>query len=199
MYKNITGAILAGGRGKRFGGAIKSKLPVIGVPVISRIMDVFTGLFEEIIIVTNNPDEYLQYDSCKLVSDEYKNTGPLGGIHAALKASSYKAVFVIAGDMPFPDSRIIVRIIDRFLEKKAEITIPSIYGRLETLHAVYKDSVIEKIEEHLSDSHDYSVRNFIEKLYIERVTLENCNENLVAMTNLNSPADLDLLNTWRSE
>ena len=199
MYKNITGAILAGGRAERLGGAVKSKLTVDGVPVISRILDVFTGIFEEILIVTNSPKEYCQFVNCKIVSDKLKNIGPLGGIHAALEASSNEAVFVIAGDMPFPDGRIIIRIIDKFLEKKADITVPSLSDRLESLHAVYTVSIFKKIEQHLAESHDYSVRNFIEKMRIEKVPLEKSSGNLTAMTNLNSPADLRLLNTWRSE
>jgi molybdopterin-guanine dinucleotide biosynthesis protein A len=199
MYKDITGAILAGGKNSRFDGIIKSKLHVHGVPVISRIIDVFKGLFDDIIIVTNDPGEYLQFDGCRIERDIFMNIGPLGGIHAALKASSGKSVFVTAGDMPFPDRSIIVRLIKNFLGKNAEVTVPLLNGRLETLHAVYNASLLNKIEQYIKESPGHSLRNLIRGLNTDIVTLENCSENLTAMTNLNSPYDLKLLNTWRSE
>jgi len=199
MYEDITGAILAGGKNTRFDGILKSKLLINGAPVISRIIDVLQGLFDEIIIVTNDPVEYRQFDGCKIRYDIFKDIGPLGGIHAALEASSRKSVFVMAGDMPFPDRRIIIRVIDKFLEKNAEITVPSLNGRLEPLHAVYKASVIAKVERYITENHDHTLRNLIKELNTEIVILENSGENLTAMTNLNSPSDLKHLNTWRSE
>ena len=44
------------------------------------------------------------------MQDEILGAGPLGGIHAAMKASSNDSIFVFAGDMPFLDKDIIIKL-----------------------------------------------------------------------------------------
>ena len=53
MVHNIAGVILAGGAGKRFSGITKAKIAVEGKTIISRILETFSDIFDEKIIVTN--------------------------------------------------------------------------------------------------------------------------------------------------
>src|SRR5450759_2128051 len=126
MVHNISGVILAGGANKRFNGITKAKIVIDGKTIISRIIDTIGDIFDEIIIVTNTPEEFKEYTNFKLVSDKFLKIGPLGGIHAALKASSKEAMFVFAGDMPLIDKRVITRQIDFFNSHKCDILIPRI-------------------------------------------------------------------------
>ena len=107
MANRISGVILAGGSSKRFGGTTKANVVINGETIISRIISTISDLFVEIIIVTNKPEEFQEFIQYKIVKDQYLKAGPLGGIHAALKASSEDAIFVFAGDMPFLDKEII--------------------------------------------------------------------------------------------
>jgi molybdopterin-guanine dinucleotide biosynthesis protein A len=99
--RSISAIILAGGEGKRLRNPVKAKISVGGKPVIDGILDTIDGIFSEIIIASNNPDEFSGYETCSVVTDIYKGAGPLGGIHAAMTFSDSEAFFVLAGDMLF--------------------------------------------------------------------------------------------------
>ena len=86
MTNRISGVILAGGSNKRFGGITKANVVIDGETIISRIISTISNLFDEIIIVTNKPKEFQEFIQYKIVEDQYLKAGPLGGIHAALKA-----------------------------------------------------------------------------------------------------------------
>lgn len=124
MISDISGVILAGGTNTRFGGRIKAKTDIGGKTIISRIIDSISVIFDEIIIVTNTPSEYIEYQNVKLTADTFLKIGPLGGIHAAIKASSKKSVFVFAGDMPLLDNNLITEQIAAYDDQKCDILIP---------------------------------------------------------------------------
>jgi len=80
---SCSGVILAGGLSSRFQGKNKAFFKLDGRSVIDPIIDVFQSVFEDILIVTNAPRQYLQYDAT-LVSDVYDVRSSLTGIHAGL-------------------------------------------------------------------------------------------------------------------
>ena len=167
MYPNETGtkisaAILAGGKSKRLGGMDKAFIQIRGKPIVRSILDVLKGEFEEIIIVAN---EHGAYDSFKhkatLVSDTIKGKGPLGGIHSALANTAADAVFVVACDMPFLNSGLIEREIEKFREIRADALVPARGPYIEPLHAIYRTDIKEKLYEHLVRTTDLSIRVFL--------------------------------------
>lgn len=199
MNRNISAAVLAGGRNKRFNGITKANLNVGGKPIISRILNVLDEIFEEILIVANSSDEFQDYLKYKIVSDQIKNIGPLGGIHSALKATTKKAVFVIACDMPFPDKKIIKKVIEGYTCKNCQIAVPRVNNYIEPLHAIYDVSILSELENFISEKKNYAVRSFIAATDACFLDLKATQEVLAALANINNPADLEHLNTWGSE
>ena len=96
----MTGIILAGGKASRLGGINKAFIEIGGERLIDRTMRVYRALFEEIIISTNSPLEYLEFDA-RIVTDIHRGKGPLGGIHAGLLHATCEHAFVSACDMPY--------------------------------------------------------------------------------------------------
>lgn len=190
MTDRISGVVLAGGAGSRFNGLIKSRILINGETIISRIISSIGGIFDEIIIVTNTPDEFIEFRNYKIVGDLILNAGPLGGIHAGLSASSKEAVFVFAGDMPFLDKRLILSMIDDYMGAACDALIPRIGGFIEPLHSIYNNSVINRLEEYLRNDRGCAVRDFIELLDVKYMKLEGSADIRRAFTNINSPDDL---------
>jgi len=188
--KNISGVILAGGANKRFNGNIKAKIVIDGATIISRIIGAISGIFDEIIIVTNTPKEFKEYKQFRIVSDVFEKVGPLGGIHAALKASSGEAVFVFAGDMPFLDGSIILKQIEYFGKNKSDILVPLIKENIEPLHGIYNLSVTGTLEEYLKADHNKAVREFFKLVNVGYIQFEDTEETRKAFTNINSPSDI---------
>ena len=186
----ITGVILAGGANSRFGGKIKSKMSVAGKPIISWILEAMEGLFEEILIVTNTPEEYKDYSSCRLVPDQFIKVGPLGGIHAALKAASFEVIFVFAGDMPLLNKDLIIRQIEYYKNNMCDVLVPIIGTNIEPLHAIYNATITKVLEKQLLDETDYSVRKLFKSLNVSYLEFEDNEDVRNSFFNVNSQSDL---------
>ena len=193
MGNNISGVILAGGDGKRFNGIIKTRILIDGKTIISRIIDTIGDIFDEIIIVTNTPEEFSEFSNYKIITDQFLNIGPLGGIHSALKASEKEALFVFAGDMPLLDKEFIGRQIDYFNLNKCEVLIPQVNKYTEPLHGIYKKNLINALEEYLIVNHNYAVREFLKKVNVSYLQFEESEKTRSAFININSPNDVPLL------
>jgi molybdopterin-guanine dinucleotide biosynthesis protein A len=194
----ISGVILAGGVNKRFSGLTKSNIVIDGKKIITRITDTLKDIFNEIIIVTNNPDEFKEFSNYRIIPDQYLNVGPLGGIHAALKSSSNETVFIFAGDMPLLDKEIIIRQIEYYKTHKCDILIPRINSNIEPLHAIYNISVISVLEKYLSMNHDYAVREFFKNVNVGIMEMDDSDDISKAFTNINTPDDISIFSNFIS-
>jgi molybdopterin-guanine dinucleotide biosynthesis protein A len=193
MGTGISGVILSGGKNKRFDGITKSKIVIGDRTIISSMIDILEEIFDEIIIVTNRPEEFKEFDRHTVTGDIFNKKGPLGGLHAAMIKSTGDAVFVFAGDMPFLNKDIIISQINRFRELKCDALIPVVSEYLEPLHAIYSNSLINNLEEFLTKNSEHAVRNFFKKIEVNYLNMAGTDEILRAFTNINSPADLDLI------
>lgn len=193
MIDNISGVILAGGANSRFNGIVKANLVIGGRTIISRASDILREIFYEIIIVTNSPGHFAGYTDFKIIGDEIPDKGPLGGIHAALKAASGEAVFVFAGDMPLIDTEIITSILNSFNRGKYDILIPKTDDYIEPLHAIYSKSILQNIEDFLETSRKNAVREFLKQVNTCYMPFENSEKTRKAFTNINYPEDLSVV------
>jgi len=191
MKSRISGVILAGGTSKRFGGITKAKLVIHGENIISRIIFTINDLFDEIIIVTNKPEEFSEYIQYKIVEDQYLKSGPLAGIHAALKASSEDAIFVFAGDMPFLDKEIISDQINEFSKTQYDVLIPKVDQFAEPLHAIYRKSALNHLERFLLEGKSKAVRDFLSEINVGYLQMAKNEKTGIAFANINSHSDLD--------
>lgn len=164
MDNPISAAILSGGAAKRLGGITKSNIVMGGRTIISRILDTFSGLFGEIMIVTNSSSEFSEISGVKLVPDIFRGVGPLGGIHAALTASSSDAVFVVAGDMPLLSRDLVLHQLELFGTGNADAVIPRSGGYIEPLHSIYSKKVLQSLDQYLRQNKSNAVWEFIRTL-----------------------------------
>ena len=97
----ITGILLAGGAGRRMGGADKGWLNWRGTPLIAQALTILRDDCAEIIISANrNLDRYAQW-GYRVVSDPAKGfQGPLMGLAAGMAAASQPWVASIPVDSP---------------------------------------------------------------------------------------------------
>jgi molybdenum cofactor guanylyltransferase len=200
MVTNLSGVILAGGASKRFGGITKTNIVIGGKTIICRIIETIKDIFDEIIIVTNTPEEFKEYTDFKIVSDQFLNVGPLGGIHAAFKASSKEGLFVFAGDMPLLEKSFIISLTDAYKSNDCEILVPRVNEYIEPLHAIYTNSLIKTLEEYLTGNHNYAVRDFLKQQKVTYLQFEGSEKTKNAFTNINSPYDISevekILGIW---
>jgi molybdopterin-guanine dinucleotide biosynthesis protein A len=186
----MTGAILAGGRATRFGGTDKALLEVDGRSILDRLLDAFDGLFDEILLVTNDPVRYLPWDLW-LVSDVRSRRSSLTGLHSALFYATGPHVFVAACDLPFL-KRETVRRIAAAARAGVDVTVPETTDGIQPLCAVYAKSCLKPVEA-LLDRGEFRIRRFFPQVRVVRIAeaeLREIDPDLSSFFNVNTPEAL---------
>ncbi len=186
-----TGVILAGGMNTRFSGQDKAFLSVGGKRIIDHIYSVFNELFEDIILVTNNPLKYLWWDF-NIATDIFPFRSSLTGIHTGLFYTSNPFAFFAACDTPFLKKELVKTIIDN-IEPSVDVVIPETSAGLEPLCAVYSKECLKPVEHHLTKE-KFKIQHLFKKRRVKKISEEILREkdpDLLSFFNINSPEDLD--------
>lgn len=146
MHK-YTGIVLAGGKSSRM-GQDKARLMLNGTPMLQSVLNQLETTVDEILVSSNYP-EHAVFNK-ELIYDEYKNQGPLAGIHAGLKKSSFDMNIVLSCDIPYINKTVIEKLKTAYLKSGGTTTIASCAGRLHPLCGVYSKENLEVIEDLLN-------------------------------------------------
>ncbi len=145
----VTLIVLAGGTSRRM-KRDKARLSIDNEPLIQKILSQVQGFFDEVLISVSK-GQHFEFVSHPQVPDEVEGQGPLAGILSGLKAAAHEVCLVAACDIPYIHLDFVVRMLDE--SKGFEIVVPCRgKGKFEPLLAVYKKSVIPKIEKLLASS-----------------------------------------------
>jgi len=185
--RGVTGIILAGGRNRRI-ATNKALLTVGDRSIIATTLETMAPIFEETLIVTNQPEEYAFLD-VTTVGDVFPQKGPLGGLYSGLTASKSEHNFVVACDMPFLNSRLILYMLQSI--GGCDVVVPLLEAGLEPLHAVYSKACLGPILAHLNKG-DLRVQSFygdVRTNYIRQAEIERFDPELKAFFNINCRED----------
>jgi molybdopterin-guanine dinucleotide biosynthesis protein A len=185
---SISGVILAGGQSQRM-GVNKAFLEFDGRPIIERVVEKVSLVGEEVILVSNTPDEYAHL-GYRVVSDVFPGQGPLGGIYSGLKAARNSIALVVACDMPFLNASLLRYMI--LLSPGHDVVVPRIGEEMEPLHALYSKTCLLAMESLLRRD-DLRIVSFYSRVrvrYIERQEIEVLDPKHLSFFNVNSPGDL---------
>uniref|UniRef100_A0A831UCR1 Multifunctional fusion protein n=1 Tax=Geobacter metallireducens TaxID=28232 RepID=A0A831UCR1_GEOME len=183
----VTGVILAGGQSRRM-GSNKALLPYKGGRFIEAIHRQLAEIFDEVLLVTNSPEQY-DFLPCRKVRDIHPGMGALAGIHAGLFHASNPAVFVVACDMPYLNGDLV-----RHLAAKADpegVLVPESPRGVEPLHAVYGKGCLAAIETTLL-SGERRIISFFGRTSVNRVSAGQVaffDPNFDTFSNINTPGD----------
>ena len=191
-----SGVILAGGLSRRFSGRNKAFLKIGQKRLIDHIYRVFCAVFDEIIIVTNQPAAYLDFDAT-IVSDVFPVRSSLTGIHTGLFYSGNPFIFAVACDIPFLQEDLVRLLVSR-IEASAGVVIPETSEGLEPLCAVYAKSCLPVVERQL-EQQKFKIQRFFKSLRVLRIpeeSLRTADPELKSFFNINTPADLARAEAW---
>ena len=102
---NILAVVLAGGKSQRF-GQDKSQVKLQDKILINYILGEIIDVFQETLIIANDPIDYMQSDKISITKDFKSNLGPLGGVLSGMKwikenNKNYKWISTFPSDTPF--------------------------------------------------------------------------------------------------
>jgi molybdopterin-guanine dinucleotide biosynthesis protein A len=191
MMKNkFTGVILAGGKNSRFSGKNKALVHIGGKRILDRIYEVFTILFDKIILVTNDPVQYLEWDF-DIATDIFPIRSSLTGIHTGLFYITTPYAFFAACDIPFIKKELIEILLDS-VEPNIDIVIPETSKGLEPLCSVYSKQCLKPIEDQL-EKQFLKIERIFQKVRVKKISediLRTIDQDLLSFSNINTPDDL---------
>ena len=185
-----TGVILSGGLAHRYDGIEKALLRVGGERILDRLYAIYRELFDEIILVTNNPEKFLKWDLL-IVSDLFAIRSSLTGIHAGLFYMSNPYGFVSACDTPFLKKEMIETVIHK-IEARFDIVMPETTAGFEPLCAAYSKRCLEAAQNHL-EQEKLKITKTFRKSRIKTISekaLRKIDPELRSFFNINTPEDL---------
>lgn len=166
----ITGIILSGGKGSRL-GTEKGLAVYGGKPLVSYSIAALEPLCGEILLSANNElESYLQF-GLKIVEDEVKGVGPMGGILACLKRSKTSYNLVLSCDIPFVETALLSYLLSQI--ENYQVVVP-VHGNnlLEPLCGFYNTNVISCLEESVH-SGDYKLMDFLRLIKLKTIVIDN--------------------------
>jgi molybdopterin-guanine dinucleotide biosynthesis protein A len=184
---NVTGIVLAGGASSRM-GRDKGLCEFKGKRLVKYAIEALLPLCNTILISSNNIDNYKVF-GYKVVTDEFKNIGPIGGIYSSLKASATKHNLIISCDTPFLNTQLLAFVLAN--SNNFDVVVPE-HGNafVEPLAAYYSSNIIGKLEGSIRQN-DYKLMNFFKKVKYQSLKVDSIvGYSSKLFLNLNAPNDL---------
>ncbi len=185
-----TATILAGGRGRRLGGVSKALLSVGERRIIDRQLTTLRSVVDHVAIVA---DDHMQFADLGVPvwPDTLPGAGPLGGILTALLNATTSQVLVVAGDMPFLNTRVLTHLLEA--GRRVDVAIPRTDDGLHPLCASWGSGCISPIRRHI-EAGMLKVLETLPKLNVHEVTSEELlalDPENTALFNVNTPDDYE--------
>ncbi len=154
-----SGVILSGGRSSRM-TFNKAFADICGRSVLEIIIKKFEKYFDELMIITNEPELYHGLVSAVYI-DVYPRMGPMAGIHSGLYHSRYETIFLLGCDMPFINMELAAYMLENCAGY--DCVVPVIDNKPQPLFAVYNTSCLSALVDCL-ENNKLKLTMFVESL-----------------------------------
>jgi molybdopterin-guanine dinucleotide biosynthesis protein A len=190
LVPDVTAFILAGGKSTRM-GADKAFVEYDGRTLLARALGLARSITPDVRIV-GSPEKFAPF--APVVEDIFRDRGPLGGIHAALRASPSELNLMLAVDMPFVSWAFLQYLISQARgAPEAAVVVPRDESTRQPLCAIYRREFAGTAESALRAG-----RNRIDVLFeavqtrvIEPEELEGAGFSRTIFRNLNTHQELE--------
>lgn len=190
---DVEGFILVGGESSRM-GTDKSQLVLSGQTTVSLITRALQTVTNSVSVVGS---QNLGELSLRKISDLHERWGPLGGIHAALRACETEYCLIVACDLPFSTGELFAFLVAVMSDGKAnfDAVVPlQIDGRPQPLCAVYQRIPCLEATEDSIRREEHSPRAMLDKVktrYVDFNEFAHLYGSQYFFFNLNSPEDYE--------
>ena len=109
--QSITGLILAGGMGRRMGGADKGLVEFAGRPMVAHVIERLAPQVDQILINANRNSERYAAFGYRVIADAIEGyAGPLAGLERGLAEAAHDLVVTAPCDSPFLPAVLVQRL-----------------------------------------------------------------------------------------
>lgn len=150
-FDNVTGVILAGGRGQRMGGEDKGLIPLGGKAMVEYVIArLRPQVFTIMINANRNLEEYRKF-GVPVVPDTIDGyLGPLAGMASAMQAVDTELLVTAPCDSPFCPDVLVERLMERLMADQAEIAVAHNGERMQPVFTLLYTDLVESLLEFLN-------------------------------------------------
>ena len=192
---NILGSILAGGKSRRM-GQDKLFLNLNNKPLIEHTIEKVKKYFKELIIITNEENEFFIKNNLVTVKDCMEGQlGPLVGILTSMKwakenSSEYSWIATFPCDTPFFPESVISKFIEESKKNESLILCASSHGRKHNIFGLFSLELYDKLYNDLVNNKVRKVQDWTRENNIK--SLEFKFKDYDPFFNINTAEDLEL-------
>ena len=190
MLHPCTGVILSGGLSTRFHGINKALISIGGIRILDRLYRIFSDLFDEIILVTNDPGQFVDWD-LTIVTDILPVRSSLTGIHAGLFYMKNSFGFFTACDTPFLQKPLVELLLEK-IDGQNDIIMPEIAAGLEPLCAIYSKRCLNTAEHYIKQG-KFKIQRALGGHRWKKIPeskLRSKDPELISFFNINTPEEM---------
>lgn len=149
--EQITGVILAGGRGRRMGGVDKGLLSLGGERLVDRVLAALVPQVGKVLINANRNTEQYAALGYAVIRDELSDyQGPLAGFASAMSAVNSDYILTLPCDAPRVVDDYAQRLMQGLLEQEAAIAVAHDGQRLQPVHALIRVELLDDLRSFLA-------------------------------------------------
>lgn len=180
--EELTGILLCGGKSQRM-GTDKALLELQNQPMVRYPLKKLEATCSEILISAN--DNRLDFLGYRVVPDEIKNIGPIGGLYSCLKQSIHELNFVLACDMPLITGSLLRKMLQ--MAQSYDVVVPLVNQRAEPLYGLYHKNIVASIK-YFIDQETYALHKLLSYMNVCYIKPEP--EDALELFNINTPAGI---------
>jgi molybdenum cofactor guanylyltransferase len=182
--RDVVGALLAGGRGRRLGGEGKATLDLAGRPLAHYPLAALEAVAGEVAVVAKPGTRLPPLGAAITVWLEPEEPRhPLAGIVHALRCAGGRPVLACAADMPLVTPAIFERLLAA-AGPRARAVVPRAGGLLQPVCALYRPDALAALQHF---PHDARTTDVVEAIGVEVVDFGD----VEAFFSVNGPGDLE--------
>jgi len=170
--------VLAGGHARRLGGRDKTALDVGGRPLLDRVLLALPPCGTVVVVGPSRPTAV----PVVWTREDPPGTGPVAGIAAGLACVTASEVLVLAGDMPFLTTEVLVGLLAEVSDDGALLVDAD--GREQYLCSAWRTTALRHAVEGVT-----RVRDVVDRMRYARVSVPA--GAVAAWTDCDTPEDLD--------
>lgn len=185
---DITGVVLAGGRGLRMDGHDKGLMKFNGRPLVAHVIERVRPQVGAMAINANrNLEDYREFGLPVWTDMLDDHQGPLAGFATALAHATTPWILIVPCDSPFIPVDLVDRLGQAAVSDGAGIAVVATDGKLQPVFTLVHHRVAESLKAFLARG-DRKIALWLASQHAVRV---DCTDIAEAFTNINTVADLE--------
>lgn len=185
---NITGVLLAGGMGRRMGGADKGLLPFRGKPLAAHVLERLQPQVSALLVNANRELETYAALGYPVIQDAIGGfAGPLAGLHAAMQAARTPLVVTVPCDSPFLPADLVQRLDAALTQQHADLAVAVTGDQPHPVFCLCRTALLPSLTQFL----EHGGRKIDAWYAALRVAAVPFDDEAEAFANFNTPQDLE--------